>query len=756
MSRALVRLLGVCVIGGLLVAGIAFPLAGGAGLLTLTSGSSVQASSPELAAGVFPAVTTVTDRNGAPIAYLYDQDRTPVPSSAISPAMKAAIVSIEDRRFYSEAGVDLQGIVRAALNNSSGGSTQGASTLTEQYVKNYGVLVSAQTESERLKAGAPTIARKLREAGQSTQLDNQLSKDDILTKYLNLVYLGNGAYGVQAAARTYFDTTADKLTVPQAALLAGMVQSTAAFDPTQHPQAATMRRNEVIKAMSDTGVVPADFATAAAASPLGVVNPLRQPANGCVGAGDAGFFCSYVLDYLGGLGLSRDQLQSGGYTIRTTLDPNALAAAKAAADGQVPPTTSHIADAMATITPGTGAHEVTALVANRPYGVDASKSQTSYDLPGEAENLGAGSVYKIFTSAAYLAQGGGINDVIPVPPSGSSFPNYTNNGAPIPVGNVGDFPPSLSLTDALATSPNTAFVNLEQTTGVAPVVDMALRLGLKSLATTPSGIPGQSIADVTRNQQLASFTLGTTPTSTLELANVGATLASHGTWCPPTPILGITDQRGRTVPLSQTPCNQAVPPQLADTLLNGLSRDDATGGTSAAAATSAGWNRPIAAKTGTTQDFKSAAFVGATPQLAGAVITFDDSPRPRGICDGDPPTSCSDGNIYGGKVPARTFYDAATRILAPAPVAPLPAPDPRFLTGGRRTAVPVEIGRTVASATSALQAQGYVVRPQPVASRAPGGTVVGEDPQGTALPGDAITLAVSTGQVPPAPAAPGP
>ena len=749
-----VRLLGMCVIAGLLLAGITFPVVGGLGALIVASGTSVSASSPELARGALPAITTITDRAGAPIAYVFDQNRTPVVAAAVAPAMKAAIVAIEDRRFYSESGVDVQGIARAAVNNGGGGGTQGASTLTEQYVKNYGILVTAHTESERLKAGAPTYARKLREAGQATQLDKTLSKDEILTRYLNLVYLGNSAYGVQAAARTYFNTTADRLTVPQAALLAGMVQSTAAFDPTQHPQAATGRRNEVIGQMADQHIITAQDAAQYAASPLGVGQPLTGLTNGCIGAGDAGFFCTYVLDYLDKLGLPKTQLATGGYTIRTTLDRGALAQAKAAVDARVPPTQAHIADVMALVDPGAARHEVTALVANRTYGLDAAASQTSYDLPGQPENLGAGSVYKIFTSAAYLAQGGGINDIIAVPPSGYASPIYVSNGAPTPVGNVGEYPPELSLTDALARSPNTAFVKLEETTGIPAVVDMALRLGMTSLATTPSGVAGKSVADVTRDQKLASFTLGTTPTSTLELANVGATLASHGSWCPPTPIQSITDGNGHPVPLTEPPCDQAVPPTLADTLMIGLSRDDQPAGTSAAAAAAAGWNRPIAAKTGTTEDYKSAAFLGATPSLAGAVITFDDSSRPRGICDGKPPVSCADGNIYGGKVPARTFYDAATKILGAAPATPLPAPDPLYLSGGRRIPVPTEIGRPLEQAQSALRAAGYTVRTTTVANRATPGTVIGQNPSGTALPGDTITLAVASGSIPPPPPPP--
>ncbi len=243
------------------------------------------------------------------------------------------------------------------------------------------------------------------------------------------------------------------------------------------------------------------------------------------------------------------------------------------------------------------------------------------------------------------------------------------------VRNAGNYPTQLSLTDALAQSPNTAFVELEGRTGVAPVVDMAQRLGLTSLA---AGSP--SIADVARAQKQASFTLGVSPTSDVELANVAATIASHGIWCPPSPIASVTDRDGAPVALAEPACRRAVDPGLADTLMNGLSRDAVPGGTSAAAAASSGWDRPIAAKTGTTQRYQSAAFVGATPQLAAAVIVFDDSATPGPICDGSPPRSCAGGTIFGGTVPARTFYRAMGGILAGEPVLPLPPVDPRYLT----------------------------------------------------------------------------
>lgn len=744
-----VRLLAIAVIGGLLVAGLLFPLVGGFGELAAQAVGGVEATTPGVLTGQMPSVTTVTDDAGAPIAYLYDQNRQVVASNQISTAMKAAIVAIEDRRFFVESGLDARGVVRALVNNSSGGSTQGASTLTEQYVKNYDEYVAAQTPAEQLRATAPNFGRKVREAEVAEQLDHSVPKDRILTWYLNVVSFGNQAFGVQAAARTYFDTTADRLTVPQAALLAGMVQSPAQYDPVRHPAAAVGRRNLVIEQMTEQGDITPAQAAAASAAPLGVDPALHGITEGCIGAGDAGFFCSYVLDYLARSGITADELRRGGYTVRTTMNRAAMAQAKAAVDAEVPPTQPHVANVLSIVAPGADAHRVTAMVANRGYGLDASQLQTTYDLPGTPENLGAGSVYKIFTSSAYLAQGGGIDNVIPVPGGGYASPLTPG----FVVSNDGDYPPQMTLQDALAQSPNTAFVKLEETTGIAPVVDMAVRLGMRSLAESPG--PGEpSIADQVKSQNQASFTLGPTPTSSLELANVGATLASHGVWCPPDPVTSVTDPAGHPVPVDDAACEQAVPGPLADTEMVGLSKDDQPGGTSAAAAAAAGWNRPIAAKTGTTQTSESGAFVAATPSLSAAAITFDDSSSPRPICTGNPPTSCSTGNLFGGTTPAQTWYRAMTGILGASPVQPLPAPDPRFVTGGRLTTIPAVIGAPLDQATAALRRAGFAVTTTTVDSRAPAGTVVGENPLGGGVEGQTVTVTTSSGRLAPAPPPP--
>ena len=760
------RLLAVCLVAGVIVAGMTFPFVGAAGLVSNDASDTVDATSSDLAAGQLPQVTTVTDNTGAPLAYLYEQNRTAVGLEQMSPAMRGAIVAIEDRRFYEHDGVDWTGTLRALVTNQTAGSTQqGASTLTQQYIKNYQLYVSARTESERLRATEPTYARKLREVRVALQLERELAsgrtkreaKDEVLERYLNIVFLGNNSYGVAAAARTYFNTTPDRLTVPQAALLAGMVQSTTQFDPTRHPQAAAGRRNEVVNQMLGQGMITQAQAQEAVRAPLGIVEPLATPSNGCIGAGNAAFFCKYVVDYLGEAGISADQLNRGGYTIRTTLDRNAMNAQAAALTGEVPPTQRNVADVMSTVQPGRDRHRVVAMGANRVFGVDGEALETSYGLPWEPVNLGAGSVYKVFTAAAALEEGLGINYQMQIPPDGYASPIYRDGaGNPFPVRNAGSYAPVLSMTDALAQSPNTGFVKLMETTGVAPVVDMAVRLGMRSLAE-PQGTGGASIAEVVREQNQGSFTLGVTPTSPLELANVGATLASGGTWCPPTPIEAVTDASGARVAVPEQPCEQVVDPALADTLMNGMSKDDQPGGTSAAAAGANGWNRPMSGKTGTTQQNKSAAFLGFTPQYAGAVITFDDSSSPRPLCDGggdSPPYPCGSGNIFGGKTPARTWYRAMNPVVAPLPVAPLPPATPRYLQGGTNLQVPDVVGDQVGDATAELSEAGFGVQQTAVGNRAPAGTVVGQNPRGSVLPDQVISLQVSTGTVPAAPPAP--
>ncbi|WP_425442068.1 transglycosylase domain-containing protein [Saccharopolyspora flava] len=721
-------------------------------------------------------MTTVTDKDGRPIAYLFNQDRTPAAPDQIADTMKAAIVAIEDRRFFDHQGVDWAGTMRAAVTNQmSGEIAQGGSTLTQQYVKNYLVhVVAADDPVKQAKAIEQTPGRKLREIRIALQVEKQLSKEQILTRYLNVVPYGNQAYGIGAAARTYFGTTPDKLTIAQAALLAGMVNSPSALNPESNPQEALDRRNLVIKAMEDQRRITPEAADEARNAPLGLVTPLQNIPNGCVGAGPAdGFFCRYVIDYLERAGFTEEQLKTGGYTIRTSMDKRATDAAKEAAERGVPKTTKGIANVMSVVEPGKDKHRVRALVANRDFGIDASKGQTSYALPSGIVKFGAGSIYKVFTAAAALEKGMGIYNTIQSPGSYTSQV-YRNGSRPYTVGNaegVAAGPRSLQM--ALATSPNTAFVALEERVGLNQAVDMAVRLGMRQTLlhntasgdpVTPNGSGGPSQADFVKQKNIGAFTLGFAPTSPLEISNVGATIMSGGVWCPPTPIEQIQDRNGNPVTITEDPCEQAVDEPLANAMAVGMSKDDQPGGTAAGAASGAGWNRPVSSKTGTTEAHQSAGFLGATPQFAGAVLTFSDGTSPQGICDTDPPRLCgaNGGNIYGGKVPARTWFDAMKVIHEGLPVAPLPGTTDRYENGGDEFQVPNVVGLTDDKAKETLEKAGYQVNERSVNSQRKRGTVTSQTPRGFALPGETVTLSVSTGYVPtpstqrPTPTAPPP
>lgn len=693
------RLLGLCLVAGFLLAGMLFPAVGGAGLLL--SRASDQISNPvALPVDVEPpSVTTLVDADGEPFARLYDQNRVPVRFEDISRAMKDAIVAVEDHRFYEHRGVDWVATARAAVRNyASDAVVQGASTLTQQYIKNQLIHVVARNDPlRRAQVQLRTPERKLREIRMAVALENALSKEEILTRYLNTVPFGAGTYGVAAAARTYFDTAPDSLTVPQAALLAALVNSPAALNPEHFPDAALQRRNLVIDRMAVYGMVRPEAAERAKETPLGVQNPLRRLPNGCVAADPGlGFFCSYVVDHLASKGISPQRLKTGGYTVRTTLDRAVSQATKRAVLAQVPRETPGVASTMAVVKPGRDRHEVTALVANRDHGADAGRFQSMLDLPaGVANKFGAGSVYKVFTAAAALEQGYRADSVIHSP--GAYTSRIFKGGAPgCPSTGEPDtrwyclrnhntnYPARMTLRQALATSPNTAFVILEERVGLDAVVDMARRLGMRqTLATNVDGTrpdPDSSQPELRIDQaefftsrQNASFTLGPAPSSTLELANVAATVVSGGTWCEPTPIAQVVDRHGKVVELPASPCDQAVPESAANALAAALS-DDAHRGTAANAARRHGWTRPMFGKTGTTEEYKSAAFLGATMDYAGAVQVFNDSPAPRPICVRPTgPVLCGTGNLYGGTLPALTWFDAMTEMHAGVSVKPLPA-----------------------------------------------------------------------------------
>jgi len=748
-----------CLLAGLLVAALMFPVTGAVGMVTMRVSDVVSQDSAQLVDGEVPTVSTMVDVTGRPIAWLFAQRRWVVPASRIADTMKLAIVSVEDRRFSQHNGVDLPGTLTGFLGYlRSADETRGGSTIEQQYVKNYNLLVKARTDAERRAAVETTPARKLREIRMALALDKTLPKPEILARYLNLVSFGNGAFGVQDAARTYFGVNAADLNWQQAALLAGIVKSTSTLNPYTNPDGALARRNLVLDTMIENLPDRADELRAAKAEPLGVLPRAEPLPQGCIAAGDRAFFCEYALQYLARAGLTKDDVARNGYLIRTTLDPRVQDSVKKAVDTVADPTADGVASVMSVIKPGKNGHRVLAMADNRTYGLNLDAGQTVQPQPFSLVGDGAGSIFKIFTTAAAMDMGMGINSQLDVPQNfrGRGLGDSDIPGCPPKtwcVRNAGGYASPMSVTDALAQSPNTAFANLIAQVGVSPAVDMAVRLGLRSYAepgTARAYDPdnNESIAQYLKRQNLGSFTLGPVEVNALELSNVAATLASGGVWCPPTPIDKIFDRQGHEVSLSTAACEQAVPEGLANTLANALSKDSITG-TAAGAAGSVGWSLPMSGKTGTTESHRSSGFLGFTNQYAAANYVFDDTPKPTGLCS-YPLRKCANGNLYGGKEPARTWYLAMKPIAEDFGPVALPPTDRRYVEGGPGGEVPSVTGMKLDAARKRLKEAGFRVadQPSPINSYSAKGAVVGTTPKGKTIPGSIITINTSNGVAP--------
>jgi membrane peptidoglycan carboxypeptidase len=761
----LLKLAGCCLLASVVAAAVMFPLAGGLGLVSNRASEVVANGSAQLLQGEVPAVSTVQDAKGNVIAWLYSQRRFEVPSDKIANTMKLAIVSIEDKRFADHNGVDWKGTLTGLAGYASGDvGTRGGSTIEQQYIKNYQLLVTAQTDAEKRAAVETTPARKLREIRMALTLDKTFTKPEILTRYLNLVSFGNNSFGVQDAAQTYFGINAADLNWQQAALLAGMVQSTSTLNPYTNPDGALTRRNLVLDTMIENLPQEEDALRAAKAAPLGVLPQPNEVPRGCIAAGDRAFFCDYVQEYLSRAGINKEQVARGGYLIKTTLDPDVQTPVKAAIDRFASPTLAGISSVMSVILPGKDSHHVVAMASNRKYGLDLSAGETMRPQPFSLVGDGAGSVFKIFTTAAALDLGMGISATLEAPArfQAKGLGSGGAKGCPKDtwcVLNAGNYRGSMNVTDALATSPNTAFAKLISQIGVTRTVDMAVKLGLRSYAepgTARDYNPdsNESLADFVKRQNLGSFTLGPIEVNALELSNVAATLASGGVWCPPSPIDKVFDRKGNEIAVPAEPCDQVVPEGLANTLANAMSKDAVGMGTAAGSAGAAGWDLPVSGKTGTTEAHRSSGFVGFTSHYAAANYIYDDSTTPTDLCS-SPLRHCGEGDLYGGNEPARTWFTAMKPIATSFGDVKLPPTDPRYVDGSPASRVPAVTGLDVDAARQRVKEAGFQVNDQTnsVNSSAKYGEVVGTSPSGQTIPGSVVTIQISNG-IPPAPPPP--
>jgi membrane peptidoglycan carboxypeptidase len=643
---------------------------------------AIATSLPPLVIPQLPQYSTLLGADGAVLARFNSENRAPVPLSQVAPILIKSLISSEDRTFFTNNGVDPRSLVRAVLADVEGRPTQGGSTLTEQYVKN--ILELQQGTGGHLDS----IQLKVNEIVYARQLTRQLSKVQILDGYLNTVYFGSQAYGIEAAARRYYSVHASQLNLAQAAMLVALVESPTAYDPMSHPALARLIRNQVLHVTYVNHQISRAQELAAQASPLDL-KP-SEPSTGCQ-ASRVPYFCDWVsseLLTLPALGatpaLRLATLQRGGLTIRTTLKPSDQAAAQAAAVSIVGDT-NRVGDAIVVETPGTGA--ITAMAQNRVYGLDTTKNQTTLNYANSPSPVG--STFKAFTLSTALTQGVPLSTILP---AGATYHSTTMNNPP--GGFYTNAEPSdgtnLTIAEATDGSVNTAFVQLEQMVGVLPIAKTARTMGLTSLPLSgPNAVTAKE----------GSLTLGARGFTAIQMAGAYATLAAHGLHCTPHAIASVTLASGVTLRIPPQ-CTQVLAPAVANTVTS-LLAGVVTSGTGTAAQIP---GHTLAGKTGTTTNFGSAWFDGYTATTAMAVWMGD----PRGITY---PLYNVAGvaAVYGGTLPAAMFKTAMTPILAGQANVPIAPPTEIYLAKSSEV-VPDVADLTMSNARALLSSLGLTVK----------------------------------------------
>ncbi|MDB1086484.1 transglycosylase domain-containing protein [Streptomyces sp. ACA25] len=622
------KFLGVSVLSGAVLAGLALPAVGALGLAAKGTIQGFDEIPTQLTRPPLSQKTTILDAEGGKIADVYSRNRTVVGFDEIAPHMRQAIIAIEDARFYEHGAIDLRGVLRALNRNIEEGTTsEGASTLTQQYVKNVFVEEAGNDADAVAEATRQTVGRKIRELKYAIQLEEELTKDQILENYLNITFFGQQAYGVEAASQRYFSKSAADLELHEAALLAGLVQSPSRYDPVNDEQEAKKRRNVVLQRMEEVGDITPEESAEARERDLGL--EVSRPQNGCITAvHDAGFFCDYVRqEFLSNKIFGDDEAERrarwdlGGMTIRTTLSPKAQAASASAAVSRVNPDDS-VAATVVQVEPGTG--HILSMAQSRPYGNDPNEHQTtinlnvSHAMGGSTYGFQPGSTFKPITAAAALEKGinpdqtysSGNELELPM----RDFQNCEGQ----PLGNSEDHTWELQnesedmegtwdMTEALGRSVNTYFAMLQQDAGMCETALLAAEMGVERGDNDPLGVN-------------PSMTLGGETIAPLQMANAYATFANRGVYCSPVAITGVTDAEGDELPIAEADCSRVMSELNADyinMMLLGVVQD----GTGQAAGLT---GRDNAGKTGTTDGRHDAWFVGYTPDVSTAVRVGSD------------------------------------------------------------------------------------------------------------------------------------
>jgi membrane peptidoglycan carboxypeptidase len=764
----------VATLGGVLAAGLVMPAVATTSAMTDTSVGLFDELPTALTLPQLSEKSTILAADGTLLATVYSENRIVVPLADISMQMRDAVIAVEDRRFYEHGGIDLLGMSRALLTNQLTGSNQGASTLTQQYVKNMLIQAASRIKDDAKRAqaisdakdatGTEGYARKLREAKLAVTLEERLSKDDILAGYLNVAQFGASVYGVEAASQRYFSIPAKDLDYLQAATIAGITQSPVKYDPTRNPKDSQTRRNIVLGTMLREKYITQAQYNKGITTPIEDTLKVGQTRLGCITAESAipgsGYFCDYVVKVLTKdpvFGQTeaerRNLLYTGGLTIHTTLDPAKEALAVAAVQKAVPNTDrSGVGVAMSVVEPGTG--KILAMAQNRTYdpapNPPAGSSALNYNTDkayGGSNGFPPGSTFKPFTLLEWLKEGHALKEVVDGTPKTYQMSQFHGSctgfgGKPWKLRNSEGGAGLMTVLDATRNSVNNGFADMATQLDMCGIFKGAQELGVHTgsggdLTITPANV------------------IGTDDIAPLTMAAAFAAFSADGTFCSPIAISSIEDRNGKSLPVPDAGCRQAISPELARAVTYGLSFVW-TGTARNVKVLPNG--RPASGKTGTTSANEHTWFVGYTKQMSTAVWVG----HPQGMIpmQNEKINGVTRRNVYGSTIAApawRAFMAPASEGM---PVERFAAP-PSSMVNGVQVAVPNVIGLSVTAATTKLQGAGFHVKtdPTPVYSDvAPNGAVASTSPgSGSRVTrGTLVMLQISQGPKPAPPPPPTP
>jgi membrane peptidoglycan carboxypeptidase len=758
-----VAFLMLSVVAGVLLSGLAIPAATIAGSATKGGIGLFDEMPADLQFGDLPQQSNIYAADGSLIAQFYDQNRVVVPLEDISPWLQQAVVAVEDKRFWTHNGVDGEGLLRAVYINFTSSGSQGASTLTQQLVKNTLVQAAvASGDNQAIKdATEVSVARKLREARYALNLEADFAKrygrnctsdpkvdcgkESILERYLNIAQFGASVYGVETASQLYFGHSAKEDTALEAATIVGITKNPFAYDPLLKPKASQDRRDTVLLTMRQQGMISQQEYDEYVATPIADTLHINKPKVSCSAAVDAPFFCDYVTKVL-----ANDPVFGGqgkawikqGVNIYTTLDPTKQRIANDVLRSTIPQADpSGFADAMVSLDPSTGA----ILVMAQDTGYDTSPTpdpgytsinySTDRDYGG-SRGFSPGSTFKPIVLATWLTDGHGLDEVIGADHrkwDPASWIASCIGPAPFagqkpwdPANSDGQGAGQMTALSATQGSVNTAYAAMTNRLDLCHIRDMALNLGFKRADGAPFEV-------------VPSATLGTQNASPLTMASVAQVFANDGLKCTPIAITKVESLDGKYLGGQTSTCKQVISLTVARGVKFGM-QQVMLGGTGSGARLAGG--RVSAGKTGTSQDNMHGWFMGYTGQLV--TVTWEGNP------DHDVPQKniviggVRYRSVFGATISGQNWKHFMDAALAGQPNIPLPG-RPAGL-GSWKGNVPDVQGMALLDAEHAINDQAYLWSVNPVqiySDIVPQGSVVSQWPVAGSSPSSSSTVEIT-------------